>query len=450
MSTPFDVVILAAGKGTRMRSRHPKVLHPLGGVPLVHHVVGVASMLSPARIVVVVGHGAEEVRAALSGYEVIFVDQDEPRGTGHALLAARDAVSAPLFLVLPGDAPLVPPQALRALLSHHCGEGAVLSFLTMEPPDPGSYGRVVREEGRPVRIVEAGEGMGIREVNSGIYCLANMPALWAALGGLSADNAQGEYCLTDLVGALAEEGVVALRWPKSEDLLGIDNRGELARAEATLRARIIGDLWASGVTVVDPATTHVSPNVEVGLDTIIHPHTHLLGRTKVGEGCEIGPGAYLLDCEVEDGARVWYSVLWGAHVALGARIGPFAHLRPGAVIGAQARVGNFVEVKAAVLGEGVRAGHLAYIGDAEVGPGANIGAGAITCNYDGRKKYRTDIGPGAFIGSNASLVAPVHIGEGAYVAAGSVITQDVPPYALAIERSPQEVKPDWAKERKKE
>lgn len=449
MSTPFDVVILAAGKGTRMRSRHPKVLHPLGGVPLLKHVLGVASMLSPARIVVVVGHGAEEVRAALSGCEVTFVDQGEPRGTGHALLAARDAVSAPLLLVLPGDAPLVPPQALQALLSH-CGKGAILSFLTMEPLDPGSYGRVVREGGRPVRIVEAEEEMGIREVNSEIYCLANVPALWAALRGLSADNAQGEYRLADLVGALAEEGVVALRWPKCEELLGINDRGELAQAEATLRARIIGDLWAGGVTVVDPATAHVSPNVEVGLDTIIHPDTHLLGRTKVGEGCEIGPGAYLLDCEVEDGARVWYSVLWGARVAPGARIGPFAHLRPGAVIGAQARVGNFVEVKAAVLGEGVRAGHLAYIGDAEVGPGANIGAGTITCNYDGRKKYRTDIGPGAFIGSNASLVAPVRIGEGAYVAAGSVITQDVPPYALAIGRSPQTVKQDWAKERKKE
>lgn len=449
MSTPFDVVILAAGKGTRMRSRHPKVLHPLGGVPLLKHVLGVASMLSPARIVVVVGHGAEEVRAALSGCEVTFVDQGEPRGTGHALLAARDAVSAPLFLVLPGDVPLVPPQALQALLSH-CGKGAILSFLTMEPLDPGSYGRVVREGGRPVRIVEAEEEMGIREVNSEIYCLANVPALWAALRGLSADNAQGEYRLADLVGALAEEGVVALRWPKCEELLGINDRGELAQAEATLRARIIGDLWAGGVTVVDPATAHVSPNVEVGLDTIIHPDTHLLGRTKVGEGCEIGPGAYLLDCEVEDGARVWYSVLWGARVAPGARIGPFAHLRPGAVIGAQARVGNFVEVKAAVLGEGVRAGHLAYIGDAEVGPGANIGAGTITCNYDGRKKYRTDIGPGAFIGSNASLVAPVRIGEGAYVAAGSVITQDVPPYALAIGRSPQTVKQDWAKERKKE
>lgn len=449
MSTPFDVVILAAGKGTRMRSRHPKVLHPLGGVPLLKHVLGVASMLSPARIVVVVGHGAEEVRAALSGCEVTFVDQGEPRGTGHALLAARDAVSAPLFLVLPGDVPLVPPQALQALLSH-CGKGAILSFLTMEPLDPGSYGRVVREGGRPVRIVEAEEEMGIREVNSEIYCLANVPALWAALRGLSADNAQGEYRLADLVGALAEEGVVALRWPKCEELLGINDRGELAQAEAILRARIIGDLWAGGVTVVDPATAHVSPNVEVGLDTIIHPDTHLLGRTKVGEGCEIGPGAYLLDCEVEDGARVWYSVLWGARVAPGARIGPFAHLRPGAVIGAQARVGNFVEVKAAVLGEGVRAGHLAYIGDAEVGPGANIGAGTITCNYDGRKKYRTDIGPGAFIGSNASLVAPVRIGEGAYVAAGSVITQDVPPYALAIGRSPQTVKQDWAKERKKE
>lgn len=222
---------------------------------------------------------------------------------------------------------------------------------------------------------------------------------------------------------------------------------DLARAEARLRERILHRLMREGVTVVDPAAVYISPDVEVGQDTIIHPGTHLLGRTVVGEGCEIGPGAYLIDSQVEAGARVWFSVLEGAYVEKEAKIGPFAHLRPGAHIGARARVGNFVEVKNATLGEGVKAGHLAYIGDAEVGAHANIGAGAITCNYDGVRKHRTEIGPGAFIGSNAALVAPVRIGEGAYVGAGSVITEDVPPYALALERSEQRIKPEWAKKR---
>mgnify|MGYP003877117883 CR=1 FL=1 len=435
-----------------MRSRIPKVLHPLTGLPLLEHVLRTAASLSPASLVVVVGHGADAVRAAFRDRGLVFVDQGEPLGTGHALLSAREAVAAPRLLVLPGDVPLVPQEALAALIDFHERGGLMLSFLSMELPDPGRYGRVEREDGRVVRIVEAKdaspEELAIREVNSGIWCLENTPELWSALMGLSARNAQGEYYLTDLVAVFAQEGRVdALLWPTSDDLLGVNDRVDLARAEARLRERILHRLMREGVTVVDPAAVYISPDVEVGQDAVIYPGTHLLGRTVVGEGCEIGPGAYLIDSQVEAGARVWFSVLEGAYVGKEAKIGPFAHLRPGAHIGARARVGNFVEVKNATLGEGVKAGHLAYIGDAEVGAHANIGAGAITCNYDGVRKHRTEIGPGAFIGSNAALVAPVRIGEGAYVGAGSVITEDVPPYALALERGEQRIKPEWAKKR---
>ncbi|MBC7093391.1 bifunctional UDP-N-acetylglucosamine diphosphorylase/glucosamine-1-phosphate N-acetyltransferase GlmU [Candidatus Bipolaricaulota bacterium] len=454
MAESLDVVILAAGKGTRMRSRRPKVLHPLAGLPLLEYSIRAALALAPARTVVVVGFGGDEVRAAFSGRPLQFVDQGDPRGTGHALLVAKPALSARRTLVLPGDVPLVPPAALRALLSYHAEAGAELSFLTMEPPDPRAYGRVVREDGRPVRIVEAQDATAderaIREVNSGIYCLTNTPHLWQALAGLSTDNAKAEYYLTDLVAVFARRGkAAALLWPHAEDLMGINDRVDLARAEAALRTRLLTALMQAGVTVVDPATVYISPDATVGPDTVLHPGTHLLGHTAIGGGCAIGPGAYLVDTEVEAGARVWYSVLEGAYVGPAAQIGPYAHLRPGARIGAGARVGNFVEVKAAFIGEGAKVSHLAYIGDAEVGAGANIGAGTITCNLQpGRKeKQRTEIGPGAFIGSNAALVAPVRIGEGAVVGAGSVITEDVPPYALAVERSPQVVKPGWAKER---
>ncbi|MGC9529685.1 MAG: bifunctional UDP-N-acetylglucosamine diphosphorylase/glucosamine-1-phosphate N-acetyltransferase GlmU [Candidatus Bipolaricaulaceae bacterium] len=452
MASPLDVLVLAAGKGTRMRSRIPKVLHCLAGLPLLEHVIRSAETLSGPRIVVVVGHGGGEVRSAFAERGLTFVDQGEPLGTGHAVLAARPAITAPRFLVLPGDVPLVPSEALTALLDFHRREDLAVSFLSMQPPEPVHYGRVVRERGRAVRIVEADdaspEERAIKEVNAGVYCLENQPALWEALADLPAENAQGEYYLTDLVERLARQGRAdALAWKGWQDLLGVNDRADLARLESILRGRIAARLMRAGVTIVDPNAVYLSPDAEVGADTVLHPGVHLAGRVKVGEGCELGPDAYLVDSQVEAGARVWYAVLEGAQVDQGARVGPYAHLRPGARIGAGARVGNFVEVKAAQLGEGVRARHLAYIGDAEVGPRANIGAGAITCNYDGVRKHPTKIGASAFIGSNAALVAPVSVGEGAYVGAGSVITEDVPPYALALARPRQRVKPRWAKER---
>jgi bifunctional UDP-N-acetylglucosamine pyrophosphorylase/glucosamine-1-phosphate N-acetyltransferase len=435
-----------------MRSRIPKVLHPLAGLPLLEHVLSAASSLQPATTVVVVGPGGQAIREAFSNRRVTFVDQGEPLGTGHAVLAAREAVSAPLLVVLPGDVPLVPPQALQELVEFHLKNKFIVSFLSLELPEPGRYGRVVRQEGQVVRIVEANDAspaeLAIREVNSGIFCLSNRPELWEALAGLSRGNAQGEYYLTDLVEKFAPGGGVgALPWSPAEDLLGVNDRLDLARLEGILQGRLARGLMQAGVSIPHPQAVYLSPKAKVGQDTVLWPHTYLWGETQVGEGCEIGPGTFLLDSHVAAGARVWFSVLEGAMVEEEARVGPYAHLRPGARIGRRARVGNFVEVKNAQLGEGVKAGHLAYIGDAEVGPHANIGAGAITCNYDGIRKHRTEIGAGAFIGTNAALVAPIRIGEGAYVAAGSVVTQDVPPYALALARPPQHIKPGWAKGR---
>lgn len=451
MDDSLDVLILAAGKGTRMRSCLPKVLHSLAGLSLLEHVLRAASSLSPRRVVVVVGYGAKEVRAAFAERGGAFVDQGDPRGTGHAVLAAREEVASGTFLVLPGDVPLVPPDALRALVRFHREQQATISLLTVEPSDPGPYGRVVRgEAGKPLRIVEARDAtpaeLALREVNSGVWCLENTPELWKALGGLTTANAKGEFYLTDLVAHFStQEKAAALRWPHADDLRGVNDRVDLSQVEHLLRQRILAGWMLDGVTVADPAAVYPSLDATVGGDTILLPGTHLVGHTVVGAGCTLGPSTYLVDAHIGDGAWVWYSVLEGAEVGPEARIGPYAHLRPGARIGGRARVGNFVEVKEATLGEGVRAGHLAYIGDAEIGAGANIGAGAITCNFQpGRtEKYRTEIGPGAFIGSNACLIAPIRIGEGAVVGAGSVITHDVPPFALALERSQQVVRPTW-------
>lgn len=456
MVQPFGVVVLAAGKGTRMRSARPKVLHPLCGLPLLEYPLRTAQALAPAETVVVVSYGKDLIEKAFSHWPVKFVDQGEPLGTGHAVLAARPALSAPRFFVLPGDVPLAPPEALRTLLEEHIAHQALASFLTMELPSPGPYGRVVRDErGKPKRIVEAGDAssaeLSIREVNSGIWCLENHPAVWEALARLSPANAKGEYYLTDLV-ALLYPRVEAVLWPVAEDLLGVNDRVDLAHLEGILRRRILEGWMREGVSIVDPASVYPGPDVQVAPDTTIFPGTFLLGRTEIGPNCQIGPHAYLADCKVAEGVRIWFSVLEGAEVGPEAQIGPYAHLRAGARIGARARIGNFVEVKASQIGEGAKALHLAYIGDANVGAAANIGAGAITCNFQPGKteKFRTEIGAGAFIGSNACLIAPIRIGEGAVVGAGSVITEDVPPYALALERSPQVVKPDWARRKEEE
>ncbi len=453
MNSGLDVVILAAGKGTRMRSQHPKVLHPLAGRFLLEHVLQAVVSLSPERTIVVVGHKADEVRAAFEGRRLSFVVQEPPRGTGHAVQCTRDVIRAPAFLVLPGDVPLVQPAALQRLLSLHQESQALVTLLTANPADPSQYGRVLRDaEGRVRGVVEAAdansEELAVAEVNSGVYCLSNCRELWEALDSLTPANAQGEVYLTDLVSTAAGKGACsALAWPCSDDLRGINDRRDLAEAERTLRRRTVEELMLSGVTVVDPESTYVSSQSQVGQDTVIFPNTHLEGSCRIGTGCRLGPGAQLTDAHLENGVSVHWSVLQKAWVGTAAHIGPYAHLRPGARIGARARVGNFVEIKAASLGDGAKAGHLAYIGDASVGDGANIGAGAITCNYDGLHKHHTHIGAGAFIGSNVALVAPVTVGDHAVIGAGSVIVRDVPSGALALSRAPQVAKPDWKKRR---
>ncbi len=451
MEDPFDIVILAAGKGTRMRSSRPKVLHLLCGLPLLAYPLRLARNLTSREPIVVVSHGKDEIRETFASWPARFVDQGEPLGTGHAVLAARSALSAPRFFVLPGDVPLVPPQALQTLWARHREKQALASFLTLELFPPPPYGRVIRDEGgRPKKIVEAPEAsseeLAIRELNAGIWLLENHPAVWEALAQLAPENRKREYYLTDLV-ALLYPRVEAVLWPNPEDLTGVNDRVDLARLESLLRERILTEWMREGVTLVDPHAVYPSPDARVSPDTLIFPGTFLLGQTEIGPRCQIGPYSYLVDAKVSEGARVWFSVVEAGEIGPMAQIGPYAHLRAGAKVGARARVGNFVEVKASRIGEGAKALHLAYIGDAEVGARANIGAGAITCNFQPGKaeKFRTEIGAGAFIGSNACLIAPIRIGEGAVVGAGSVVTEDVPPYALALARSPQVVKPGWAR-----
>jgi bifunctional UDP-N-acetylglucosamine pyrophosphorylase/glucosamine-1-phosphate N-acetyltransferase len=453
VSTPVAVV-LAAGKGTRMKSRLPKVLHEAGGRPLLGWVLATAREAGCERIVVVAGHGAEEVERRLAAPDVRFVLQAEQLGTGHALAqAAGEVPERATLLVLSGDVPLVGEATLRALLAAAGEGGAAMAVADLD--EPGSLGRVLaREDGRLDRIVEAAdattEQRAVRTINAGLYALP-APAVFARLRGLDRRNAQGELYLTDAVTALAaaEDGVALLRLDDPREALGVNTRVELAQVHRLLVERNLHRLMLAGVTVLEPHRTRVDADCRVGPDTVIHPDVSLLGTTVVGEGCVLGQGAWLRDCALGDGAVIEpYSVLEGATVEAGARVGPFARLRPGASVGPGARVGNFVEVKNARLGAGAKANHLAYLGDAAVGEGANIGAGVVTCNYDGEKKHGTRIGAGAFVGSDTMLVAPVNVGAGATTAAGSVVTRDVPDGALAVSRVRQKNVEGWNKRRR--
>lgn len=445
MEGTIGAIILAAGKGTRMRSKRAKVLHPICGRPIVSHVISAVEALSPAEVVIIVSDPA--VPEALSKEGLTFVEQPEPLGTGHALLQAQGQATAPTLLVLPGDLPLLTPDVLAELVDRHEGEKSDLTVLSMVVPAPGSYGRIVRNsEGRPVRIVEARDAsrdeLGITEVNTGIYCVKNEAFLWEALSSLGAENAQQEYYLTDLVARYARAGkrVSAVVAPDPDAVMGVNSQSELSRAERLLRGRVAEALMDRGVRIIDPESTYIEPGVEVGRDTAIYPGTHLRGATEIGEDCEIGPDTWIEDSTVETGSRVRYSVLEKARVREGSSVGPYAHLRPGADIGPNVRIGNFVEVKASRIRQGTKAGHLTYIGDAEIGEEVNIGAGTITCNYDGKTKHRTVIGDRSFIGSNTSLVAPLTIGKGTVIGAGSTITEDVPPGTLALGRARQVMK----------
>ncbi len=450
-------VVLAAGEGKRMRSARPKVLHPLGGQPLVRYPVDLLRAAGVAGTVVVVPPAADAVRAALSGSGVGFAEQPAPRGTGDALLRARPAVGAGAteLLLLYADVPLLGAETLAALLARHRARRAAASVLTFAPADPRGYGRILRDRrGRLRGIVEERDASPaqrrIRECNSGIYCF-DPRHLWPALAALRPTNAQGELYLTDVVAGLVRAGrrVETVPVPDPIEVAGVNDRRQLAELEAVLRRRTLDALMAAGVTVQDPAATYVDATVRIGRDTVLGPGVRLAGRTAVGEGCTIGMGCHVVDSVLGDRVLLRpYCVLEGARVDEDAILGPFARLRRGAVIQRGADIGNFIEIKNSTIGPRVKAHHVGYLGDTTVGEDANIGAGTITCNYDGERKHPTRVGARAFVGTNVSLVAPLTIGDDAYVGAGSVITRDVPAGALALERAPQTVKEGWRARRR--
>ncbi|HEV8310066.1 MAG TPA: bifunctional UDP-N-acetylglucosamine diphosphorylase/glucosamine-1-phosphate N-acetyltransferase GlmU [Methylomirabilota bacterium] len=453
-------VILAAGEGKRMRSGRAKVLHRLGGRPLIAYPVALARAVGTRGIVVVVGHQGDGVREALAGQtDLRFAEQREQRGTGHALVMAKGAVpgNATEILLLYADVPLLAETTVERLLVHHRQTRAAVSLLTFAPPDPTGYGRIVRRggpRGPVVGIVEERDTTAaqrrLRECNSGIYCFEPR-WLWPALDRLTPENDQGELYLTDVIGLLARNRrrVAAIRVDDPLEVAGVNDRRQLAELDAVLRGRTLAGLMAEGVTVLDPNATYVEPDVTVGRDTILYPGVRLEGRTVVGEACLVGTGCQLTDMTVGDRVILRpYCVAEGSVVEADVKLGPCARLRPGTVIQAGADIGNFIEIKKSTIGRRVKAHHVGYIGDATVGEGANIGAGMVTVNYDGVAKHPTTIGARAFVGTNASLVAPLNIGDDAYVGAGSVITKDVPPGALAIERAQQVIKEGWTERRR--
>lgn len=452
--SPLAAIVLAAGQGTRMKTRRPKVLHEVCGRPLVYYPVRRALDAGADPVVVVVGHEAEEVQAAVAAAvapaRVVFAVQGKQLGTAHAVLAARKALSGfdGDVLILSGDTPLLARETLEAVRTAKAGSKAALAFATMHLENPTGYGRVVHApQGGPALVVEekdaAPEERAIHEVNAGLYC-ADAGFLWETLGRVDAKNAKREFYLTDLV-ALAAEGQGAVTaHVSSVEASGVNDQEELSLAARALTRRFATAHMKAGVTIEDPERFDCDEEVAIGADTVVEPGVRLRGRTRIGEGCRVGQGAILTDTVMEAGAVVKpYTVAEGALVGPGAQVGPFARLRPGADLGPEVRIGNFVEVKKSRLGKGAKANHLTYLGDATIGEGVNVGCGTVTCNYDGEKKNPTVIGDGAFIGSDAILVAPITIGKGAYVAAGSTLTADVPPGALALGRAHQVNKEGW-------
>jgi len=454
----LHVVVLAAGKGTRMKSAVPKVLHDAAGLSLIERVLRTTAPLEPASIIVVVGYQASQIQEALGKrLGLAFALQEPQLGTGHALLQAEPmlADARGTLVLLSGDVPLLRPETVERLIRTHEERAAAATILTAVLSDADGYGRVVRSAGEIASIVEHKDASPaereIREINSGIYAFDLAP-LFAALRTIGSSNAQREYYLPDLVKIYRGRGlkVETVRLDDPREILGVNSRKELADVATILRSEKNDELMAAGVTLVDPATAYIDPDVTIGPDTIIHPGVFLEGKTTIGSRCEIHSGVRLVNSSVDDGAILHnFCVIIDSHVGKGAQLGPFAHLRPQSHVGEEAKVGNFVELKKTVLGRGSKASHLTYLGDTTVGAKVNIGAGTITCNYDGTTKNPTVIEDGAFIGSDSQLIAPVRIGKDAYVAAGSSITEDVPAEALAIGRGKQVNKPGWTKSRRK-
>src|SRR5216684_7463389 len=466
-STPqrprIAIAIMAAGKGTRLKSKHPKVLHEIGGKPILAHVIATAQKVVPAQdIFVIIGHEADRVREAVARTGVNFVLQAAQRGTGHALMVAREALFGSgngnnneydQVIVLSGDAPLITADTIKKLSAFHTDQRATMTLLTADIDDPYGYGRVIRKSrGAEVQaIVEEKSATPhqkkIREINSGFYAFA-VSALYEHIDRLSTANAHGEYYLTDMAGVFhrARKRVVAIKTSDAGEVLGSNTRAEMMVLDARLRLAKCRELLEQGVTIFYPHTCVIDSDVEVGVDTVIEPFVQLLGSTKIGADCRLRSYSVIRNSVIGDRVTVKPgTIMEDSRVGAGAVLGPYSHLRPGSEVGEGAHVGNFVETKKIKLGKGSKANHLSYLGDAEIGEGVNIGAGTITCNYDGVNKHKTVIEDGVFIGSDSTLVAPVRIGRGAYVAAASCITEDVPADALALGRSRQSVKEGWAR-----
>jgi len=454
------VLILAAGKGTRMNSSKPKVVHPILSKPMISYVMDSVELLKPQKTYVVVGYKKELIENVLSdsGKKIEYINQKQQLGTGHAIKISKSAMGKFKgdILVLNGDCPGVLPSTLKRLIEKHKKTKSVISLITSNVINPKGYGRIIRDvKGNIQKIVEEKDATTqdrrVNEINSGIYCVKS-DYLWHSLDKIRTNNNQKEYYLPDIIKYAVDKGskVAVMKLSDADEIMGINNRQELATLEKIIKQKVIHKLQNKGVTVIDPASTYISPDVKIGRDTVINPNTYLYGKTIIGTECEIGPNVFIDNSSLSSNVKIKFSsYLNNCSVNKNVSVGPFAHLRPEANIGKDSKIGNFVEIKKSDIGTGSKVPHLSYIGDATLGNGVNIGAGSITCNYDGVNKHRTVIEDNVFIGSDSMLVAPVVIGKGSTTAAGSTITKDVEEYSLAIERNQQKIIKGWNKRKKK-
>lgn len=455
----LGVILLAAGQGTRMKSALPKVLHPLAGRPLFLHALAAARRLAPARVVIVIGHGAEAVRQAYDGTDVAWAVQEKQLGTGHAVLCAREVFDgfAGEVVILSGDVPLIKEATLRAMLEQHRSRNAAVTLLTASLDRPTGYGRVLRDgAGRVTGIVEEKDASDrqrqICEVNAGVY-VASSAFLFAALSSVKNDNQQGEYYLPDIIAIGLDQGkmVETVQVADGREMMGVNTREELAFMEKSLRESINRKWMLAGVTLKDPDTTYIDEGVTIGKDTVIGPNTQLRGKTVIGERCRIDGTAFLTDVEIADDVELKFSVmLTSSRIGAGAIVGPFAQLRPGTELGRNVHIGNFVEAKAAHIGDGTKANHLTYLGDVTIGQDSNIGAGTITCNYDGFQKYKTKIGDRVQVGSDTTLVAPITLGDDVYVATASTVRHDIPAGALVFNQREEKIRAGWTEQKRQQ